>query len=457
MLLAPFVMIKAPSFVDAKKVIALSMVFLPLNIHGQTVGVLSVHSYKSDIYDEKGIELLNSIAADLAMALTATRTIEALRDSEDHLKVLFDEAPDGIYVHDLRGVFVNGNRASEKITGYNKEELIGTSFVDGNLLSGEYLQRAIDNMKKNAQGLPAGPDEYALNKKDGGTIDVEINTFPVNIKGNTYVLGIIRDITARKKTQAALEEESTRRRVLMEQSRDGIVVLDENGKVYEANQRYAEMLGYSPEEVRQIYIWDWDTQYTPDQLIEMLRVVDESGDHFETQHRRKDGSIYDVEISTNGANIGGQKLIFCVCRDISERKRAENVLRHTNERLQGFIASSPVAIISLDTEHNVQVWNPAAEKMFGWKEVEVVGKPLPTIPPGMESKAFKIIQSTLSGQVYSNVETKRLRKDNTLIDVNLTTAPLRGIDGEIIGVTGIFMDITDRKRAEGTLRKLATA
>ena len=127
----------------------------------------------------------------------------------------------------------------------------------------------------------------------------------------------------RRRVEELLKDEISWRRMLVEQSRDAIVVLDQSGKVYEANKRYADMLGYSMEEVYQLYVWDWDFQFSKEQLKEMIRTVDDSGDHFETQHRRKDGTIIDLELSNNGAIYRGQKLIFCVCRDITERKQAE--------------------------------------------------------------------------------------------------------------------------------------
>ena len=127
----------------------------------------------------------------------------------------------------------------------------------------------------------------------------------------------------RKRSEELLKDEISRRRILVEQSRDGIVVLDQAGKVYEANKRFADMLGYSLEEVHQLHVWDWDAKFTREQLIGMVRKVDAAGDHFETCHKRKDGTTIDVELSNNGAVYRGRKLIFCVCRDISDRKRAE--------------------------------------------------------------------------------------------------------------------------------------
>mgnify|MGYP000384624665 CR=1 FL=1 len=135
-----------------------------------------------------------------------------------------------------------------------------------------------------------------------------------------------------------IRESERKYRILIEQSRDGIVILDQDGKVFEANRRFAGMLGCSPEEVSRLHVWDWDTQFPKEQIIEMIRGVDEAGDHFETRHRRKDGSWFDVEISSNAAVFSDQKLIFCVCRDITERKQAEEKLRRTTLELKQYIS-----------------------------------------------------------------------------------------------------------------------
>jgi PAS domain S-box-containing protein len=109
--------------------------------------------------------------------------------------------------------------------------------------------------------------------------------------------------------------------LLVEQSRDGIVVLDRHGKVFQANERFADMLGYTLEEVHQLRVWDWDAMFSESELLEMIRTVDRSGAHFETKHRRRDGTVIEVELSNNGAWCRGQKLILCICRDVTERNR----------------------------------------------------------------------------------------------------------------------------------------
>src|SRR5271157_3559153 len=152
------------------------------------------------------------------------------------------------------------------------------------------------------------------------------------------MFGTVQDITEQWQLEEALSQEAIRRRILVEQSSDGIVVLDEDGKIFEANQRFGEMLGYTAEEVGQLHVWDWDVQWTREELLRIIRSLDESGSHFETRHRRKDGNLLDMEISSNGALCSGRKLVFCVCRDISRRKQAEKDIRNLNASLERRVA-----------------------------------------------------------------------------------------------------------------------
>lgn len=141
-----------------------------------------------------------------------------------------------------------------------------------------------------------------------------------------------------RKTQLLLEDEISWRRLLIGESRDAIVILDENGRVYDANSRFADMLGYTKEEVYQLYVWDWDAVLEKEKILELIKTVDAAGQNFETQHRRKNGCLIDVELSNNGATYRGQKLIFCICRDITSRKQAERERNELIKRLQASLA-----------------------------------------------------------------------------------------------------------------------
>ncbi len=116
-------------------------------------------------------------------------------------------------------------------------------------------------------------------------------------------------------------------RQLVEQTRDGIVVVDKRGKVFWVNEPFAAMLGYTRDEAFDLAVWDWEANFPAEKVEEMLASVDETGAHFETTHRRKDGSHYDVEICTNAVMFDDEKFVLCVCRDITQRKQAEQELQ----------------------------------------------------------------------------------------------------------------------------------
>ncbi len=137
---------------------------------------------------------------------------------------------------------------------------------------------------------------------------------------------------------AHLEEEIAWRRLLMEQSRDSLVVVDQEARVHEANRRFAEMLGYTVEEVIRLHVWDWDAVHTREQILHLAGTVDEKGHCFETIMRRKDGTLVEVELCNNGAFVGERKLILCVCRDISARKRAQREKEELIRSLQDSLA-----------------------------------------------------------------------------------------------------------------------
>ena len=130
---------------------------------------------------------------------------DALKSSEERLKIIFESAPDAIYLVNFKGTFIDGNKTAEDIMGYKREELIGKNFFKLKLLPAKELIKASKLLMKSVQGKGTGPDEFHLNRKDGIQIPVEISTYPVKIKNEIVVLGIARDITERKQAEEKLK------------------------------------------------------------------------------------------------------------------------------------------------------------------------------------------------------------------------------------------------------------
>ena len=232
------------------------------------------------------------------------------------------------------------------------------------------------------------------------------------------------------------------RRVLIEGSRDGIVVIDREGRVYETSKKFAQTLGYTIDEVFNLCVWDWDSKLSKEQITQMLATVDEKGDQFETQHRRKDGSLVDVEICTNAAELDGQKLILCVCRDITDRINAQKALRHSEARLTA-LSDASFESIFLSEQGICLDQNLTAHRMFGYTREEALGR------PGMEWIAPEdrdtVEKNMLSGY-EKPYEVTALRKDGTRFPAEIQGRMLRYNENRI-RVTAL-RDITDRKRAQ---------
>ena len=129
---------------------------------------------------------------------------EELKSSEERLKILFEFAPDAVYLNDFKGTFIDGNKAAEELSGYTREKLIGKSFLKLGLLPLSQIPKAATLLARNALGKPTGPDQLILNRKDGKQVAVEISTYPVKMEGKSLVLAIARDITQRKKNEKKL-------------------------------------------------------------------------------------------------------------------------------------------------------------------------------------------------------------------------------------------------------------
>ncbi len=255
--------------------------------------------------------------------------------------------------------------------------------------------------------------------------------------------------------QNELKNEVIRRRILVEQSRDGIVVVDQHGKVDETNRQFAHMLGYPIAEMYQLHVWDWDTQWSREQLLEMLREINDAGDHFETRHRRKDGTCFDVEISTNGATFEDRKLVFCVCRDITARKQAEEALKESEERFRKLFQDAPIAIQGYLPDGTVWYWNQASTETYQYTRKEAINRNLMDliIPPEMrEQFAATMDRVAETGELQPQEERLLMRKNGSRVPVLTSQVAIkRGIRAKELFCIG--MDLTELKRLQTELQQ----
>ncbi len=272
------------------------------------------------------IELLIACLSDI----TDRKRVEAaLEDSERKLRNLFELSPLAIVLNDFEGHYLEFNRAFEKISGYSAEEL--RTMPRGSFTPSEYHaeeEQLIESMLRTGR---YGPYEKHYRRKDGTLVPVRLNGVVIKgSDGRPCVWSIIEDISADRRAQEALQLESAKNLALLRNASDGIHILDEAGNVIEASDSFCEMLGYPRERVIGMNVREWDAGFTGEELTELLsedfatpgrRVI-------ETRHRRRDGSVFEVEISSRAVRLGDVPVMFNSARDITERKASEARIRH---------------------------------------------------------------------------------------------------------------------------------
>jgi PAS domain S-box-containing protein len=248
----------------------------------------------------------------------------------------------------------------------------------------------------------------------------------------------------------SLEE---RYQAVVEQAAEGILLVDVGTKrVLDANTAYQGLLGYSPEEISYLTLYDLlpcsreDTDSYIGRVLERSRYASR-----EWRHRRKDGSLVDVEVSANVITEGGREVVCMVVRDITERKRTEEELRYHAYLLENLND----AVLATDEQLLITAWNKAAEKMYGWRADEVLGSHIwQVVPVEMTEDQREYALRELAETGKFRIEVITYGKDGTPVWVEGITVTLRGQEGEITGYVNIRRDITERKRRDEELRRL---
>jgi PAS domain S-box-containing protein len=265
------------------------------------------------------------------------RLEEALSNSEQKYRTLVENAPDGIGLTDLKGRIIWANPKMLEMFRYDSpQQIIGLDlfdlFSDGrNNETQKMFQTCLRDKMQNEV-------EFLMNRRDDTTFPAMcLGAVLKDTNGNPYaVMGIVRDITERKREQQALHERQKKYYEIFNQSNDAIFVheFDENGAVsrfIEVNDVACQMLYYNREELLQMKPTDIFTGHHEPTVLKDIRT--KGTVRFETAHHRKDGSILPVEVNSHEVEMRGRKVAIAVVRDITERRRLEETLRKTNTKL----------------------------------------------------------------------------------------------------------------------------
>jgi len=271
---------------------------------------------------------------------------------------------------DLKGKIFHINPHFIKMFGYQRDEVLGKPIssiitVEGDkklffsqILKGERIENPIKLLHKNKQ-----------------TISVIVISAPLFI--NHDMIGgflILSDISVQRQAEERARERESRLHTLLDKSRIGFVIISQEHRIIETNKRFAEMLGYSLPEMFQLHTWDWEADMNEKQIREAFGDLSKIDQVFETRHQRKDGTVYDVEISATGTYVNGYKAILCICQDISARKQVEKALKESEIKFRSFVENANDIIFAIDEIGIIKYMSPNIENLCGYKKTETEKK-----------------------------------------------------------------------------------
>jgi PAS domain S-box-containing protein len=380
------------------------------------------------------------------------KATEALRESESRLSAIADSAQDAIVMMDPEGSVTFWNPAAERVFGYAKTEALGRNVAD--LIVPERYHEAhksaFHGFVRTGQGAAVGKTvEFPARREDGREITVALSLSAVQIKSGWHAVGLLRDITE-------LKQSETRYKALFDGAGEGIAVVDlKTRQIRQANPTLCRMFGYTEEEFTRLGVADLHPKESLDHVLSEFaaQARGEKTLASDLPCLRKDGTSFYADISAALIVLDGRECNVGFFADITERKRAEETLRESEERFR-FIFDNAIdgmLLISLE-DQKINSANNSMSQMLGYSLEELKKMEAADIHPKDEmSHVEEQIKIQSSDGLAPAKDLPMKRKDGSVFYANV-----RGTQIVLSGkkyLMGVFRDITERKRAETALRE----
>jgi PAS domain S-box-containing protein len=382
---------------------------------------------------------------------------EAVAKAEAHFHLMFNSVSDAVFVHrfgggGLPGHYLEVNDSACRYLGYTREELLHMGPFDIDAPE-EHSDVPVRAQRLRTDGCLMWDGTHIA--KDGRRIPVEVNTRLVDLDGSPAIISSVRDISERKDAEKKYRD-------LFEGALEGIYRTSLEGRILAANPALAKVLGYDSAEEVVSAITDLAHQVwsDPEERTRLITLLKEHGSvrGFECQLNRKDGTVIWASVSGRMV-IGGDGKTLCnegFIEDISGRKGAESELLLSRQRLTLHVERTPLAVVEFDISGRVTSWNPGAVKTFGFSGEEVIGQPWTVVvPESARAGVDSVWESLVTQQGGSRSTNENITKEGRTIICEWFNTPLIDTNGTVIGVASLVLDITERKRAEENLRRLA--
>ena len=384
------------------------------------------------------------------------RAEEALRASEVRFRALVQNSSDIISLFDAEGTVVYQSASIERLLGYRPEDRIGRNVFSDPIVHPDDLgaKRAFFDTALDRPGAPVTA-EFRLRHTDGSWRDIE--AVGQNFLHDPGVAGIVanyRDVTERKQAEQALRASEQRFRTFVDHAADAFFLHDEQGRILDVNRRACESLGYARDELLGMTPTDFDPDVTPALIEDLVRkLFAGEATAFESRHRRKDGTVFPVEVRGKAFWEGGQRFSVSLARDITDRKRAEEALRESEERFRGTFENAAVGIAHTSLDGRCLRVNEKLTAILGYTLEELCRLSWQDVTYAADMPAsVEAFTAVLQGRCCS-LEKRYVRKDGSVIWAELSASLQRDAAGKPAYIIVVIQDISERKRLEAELRE----
>jgi PAS domain S-box-containing protein/putative nucleotidyltransferase with HDIG domain len=387
------------------------------------------------------------------------RTKKELKESEKKYKDLVEETPLGIANIGVTGKIIYINKRLEKISGYSRGEIVGKNVFKLGIFPDEMLKILKERLKVRLKGGSTRQRrEIRFKCKDGKWMWIEITAKLIKKWGIPASFRItVQNINERKRAEEELKNSEERLKILFDYAPDAYYISDLKGKFIDGNKVAERVIGYKKEElIRKSFLKlkllsISDISKAAKALAKNIIGQPTGPDEFVLN--RKDNSKAIVEISTYPVKIKGKTLVLGIARDITERKKAEEILRKSQQEFASLFNNSPEASVYLDEKDKVLDMNSSFIELFGYNLEEIKGKDINSgiiHPPDKIEEAKRLTKKSIKG--YINYDTIRKKKNGTLFHVSISASSVE-VDGKIKGRIILYQDITQRKQAEQQVKQ----
>lgn len=396
------------------------------------------------------IKQLQSYAEQLRGALCA------LKASEQRYLSILEDQTEIICRFKADGTLVFVNDAYCRLFGKSRETLIGHKWYP------YAWERDIPFINEKLNSLsPANPVVTIENRILTADGDIRwgqfVNRAFFDDNGCLIELQAVgRDITERKLAEQSVRNESKKNEMLLDSASDGIHILDQQGNIVQFSDSFARMLGYTHAEAAKLNVADWDVQIPRDQLLDEIKRIIQWPAMFETKHRRKDGSVIDVEINAKSIELEGKRYIYASSRDITERKVMEGRLAAKAEEIQDLYDHAPCGYHSLDLDGIFRRINDTELEWLGCKREDVIGKMKISdfFTPAGKELFWKTFPQFLRGERIEALAFDLVGKTGNIRHVSVSATAIRDADGKILMSRSVLYDITELKKIQNKLHRL---